>query len=67
MEEKDKEKRLVTRPVPKTEVWGYVCHANRELTVTYYIYIALSLLASVMFLPFQETDASNLIYAKILN
>ena len=30
----------------QTKVWGYICPANRELIVTYYI--GLSLLASVM-------------------
>ena len=40
----------------RTTVWEYFCPANsnRELKVTY-----LSLLASVMFWSFQETDTSN--------
>ena len=49
----------------QTKVWGYVCPANREQIVTYYI--GLSLLASVMSWPFQETDASNPINIKNQN
>ena len=48
----------------QTKVYGYVCPANRELITNY---IGLSLLALLMFWPFQETDASNPNYAKILN
>ena len=35
MREKDKEIRLVTRPVPKPPAVCIACHANRELKVTY--------------------------------
>ena len=44
---KKTEKKTGHQASAQTEVWGYVCPANRELTITYYI--GLSLLASIMF------------------